>query len=150
MSFGGVEVLSHVSVDFCAGQVHAIIGENGAGKSTLMKILAGHLQPSKGDLRMDGKKLVLNGPVDAEKHGIVLVHQEILLAPHLTVAQNIFLGREIRRGLFLDDKEMNRRSAEAIAELGADISPTITVERLSIAHRQLVQIAALYPCRIAL
>ena len=141
MSFGGVEVLSNVSIDFRAGEVHAIIGENGAGKSTLMKILGGHLRPTKGELQIDGKKLVLNGPVDAEKHGIVLVHQEILLAPHLTVAQNIFLGREIRRGLFLDDKEMNRRAADAIAELGADISPTMIVERLSIAHRQLVQIA---------
>ena len=76
------------------GEVHAIIGENGAGKSTLMKLLAGHLQPTRGELRFDGKTVTLTGPVDAERRGIVLVHQEILLAPDLTVAQNP-LGREL-------------------------------------------------------
>lgn len=140
-SFGSIEVLSGIALDLRAGEVHAIIGENGAGKSTLMKILAGHLQPSQGTLSIDGHEVKFTGPVDAEQRGIVLVHQEILLAPHLTVAQNIFLGREIRRGLTLDDRTMNRRAAEAVHELGADVEPTRVVERLSIALRQLVQIA---------
>jgi ribose transport system ATP-binding protein len=137
-----VEVLSDVSVGLNAGEVHAIVGENGAGKSTLMKILAGHLMPSRGSILLDGHEIVFTGPVDAEKRGIVLVHQEILLAPHLTVAQNIFMGREIRAaGISLNDREMNRQAREAVASLGADIEPTTVVSRLSIAQRQLVQIA---------
>ncbi len=140
-SFGPVEVLSDVSVGLRPGEVHAVVGENGAGKSTLMKILAGHLTPSKGAIVLDGQAVTFAGPVDAEKHGIVIVHQEILLAPHLTVAQNIFMGREIRRGLVVDDRAMNRRAAEVVRELGADIDPTAIASRLSIAQRQLVQIA---------
>jgi len=140
-SFGPVEVLHDVTVGLKAGEVHAVVGENGAGKSTLMKILAGHLQPSGGTIAFEGKPVTFSGPVEAERHGIVLVHQEILLAPHLTVAQNIFMGREIRRGFVLDDRTMNRQAAAAVQRLGADIEPTTVVSRLSIAQRQLVQIA---------
>ncbi|HTF74936.1 MAG TPA: ATP-binding cassette domain-containing protein [Bradyrhizobium sp.] len=98
-SFGPVEVLKDVSLAVNPGEVHAIIGENGAGKSTLMKLLAGHLQPTRGELRIDGETVTLTGPVDAERRGIVLVHQEILLAPDLTVAQNVYLGRELPKGI---------------------------------------------------
>ena len=140
-SFGPVEVLSDVSLQFHAGEIHAIIGENGAGKSTLMKILGGYLQPTRGTLEMDGKPARFAAPAEAEKHGIVLVHQEILLAPDLTVAQNIFLGRELVRGLMVDDREMDRRAAAAVHELGSEIDPRMQVARLSIARRQLVQIA---------
>jgi ribose transport system ATP-binding protein len=140
-SFGPVEVLSDISVALASGEVHAIVGENGAGKSTLMKILAGHLMPTRGTILFDGTRVVFTGPVDAERRGIVLVHQEILLAPHLTVAQNIFMGREIWRGIMVDDREMNRLAAEALRNLGADIAPTTVISRLSIAQRQLVQIA---------
>jgi ribose transport system ATP-binding protein len=152
MSFGPVEVLSDVSVALSAGEVHAVVGENGAGKSTLMKILAGHLMPTRGTLAMDGREIVFSGPVDAERHGIVLVHQEILLAPDLTVAQNIFMGRELTRLVSVNDREMNRQAADAVRELGAEISPTTPVSRLSIAQRQLVQIArALHvPHRVAI
>jgi ribose transport system ATP-binding protein len=140
-SFGVTEVLSNVSLTLKPGEVHAVVGENGAGKSTLMKILSGHLEPTRGTMSVKGEKVVLRGPVDAERRGIVLVHQEILLAPHLTVAQNMFLGRELRRRGVMDDREMNRRAAAAMRDLGADVSPAIPVERLSIAHRQLAQIA---------
>jgi ribose transport system ATP-binding protein len=140
-SFGQVEVLRDITLDFVPGEIHAIIGENGAGKSTLMKILAGHLEPTRGSLSMAQERVVFRGPVDAEQHGIVLVHQEILLAPHLTIAQNMYLGRELRRGVVLDDREMNRRAFEAMRALGVEISPKIIVERLSIAQRQLAQIA---------
>ncbi|PLP60301.1 ABC transporter ATP-binding protein [Mesorhizobium loti] len=140
-SFGPVQVLKGIDLTVEAGQVHAIIGENGAGKSTLMKILSGHLQPTDGTTRIDGQPVVFSGPVDAEHRGIVLVHQEILLAPDLTVAQNVYLGREIAKGLVVDDKAMNEGARRAIRELGGDIDPTVTVGRLSIAQRQLVQIA---------
>jgi len=151
-TFGIVEVLKDIALTVRAGEVHAIIGENGAGKSTLMKILAGNHQPTSGELAIDGQVVSFSGPVDAEKHGIVLVHQEILLAPDLTVAQNIYLGREVRKGIALDDRAMNAGAAEAIRDLGADIDPETIVSRLSIAQRQLVQIARvlLVPHRIVI
>jgi ribose transport system ATP-binding protein len=140
-SFGPVEVLKEVSLGVNPGEVHAIIGENGAGKSTLMKLLSGHLQPTRGEMRIGGETVALTGPVDAERRGIVLVHQEILLAPDLTVAQNVYLGRELRKGLTVDDRAMNAGARQAVHDLGADIDPQVVVGRLSIAQRQLVQIA---------
>ena len=141
MRFGAVEVLSDVSLAMAAGEVHAVIGENGAGKSTLMKILSGHLAPTAGDVVLGGQALRLASPVDAERRGIVLVHQEILLAPDLSVARNIFMGREVRRGPFVDDRAMDRRAAAAVRALGVDLDPRRPVSRLSIAQRQIVQIA---------
>jgi ribose transport system ATP-binding protein len=140
-SFGPIEVLSGIGLDLRPGEVHAVIGENGAGKSTLMRILSGHLPPSKGSLFLNGQPITFSGPVDAESHGIVLVHQEILLAPDLTVAQNVFLGREIRRYGFVDDRAMREQTRAILTELGAFIDPDQEVRRLSIADRQLVQIA---------
>ena len=140
-SFGPIEVLSGISLDLKPGEVHAVIGENGAGKSTLMRILSGHIAPTKGSLHLNGRPITFSGPVDAESHGIVLVHQEILLAPDLTVAQNLFLGREIKRFGFVDDAAMRERTREILRELGTGIDPDREVSRLSIADRQLVQIA---------
>jgi len=140
-SFGPVEVLRDINLSVVAGEVHAIIGENGAGKSTLMRLLSGHLQPTRGEVLIDGQAVHLSGPVEAETRGIVLVHQEILLAPDLTVAQNLYLGRELRRGLVVDDRAMNAGARRAIRDLGADIEPEVVVGQLSIAQRQLVQIA---------
>jgi ribose transport system ATP-binding protein len=151
-SFGAIEVLSDVSVSVRAGEVHAIIGENGAGKSTLMKILAGHLTPTRGAIKLDRAPVELKGPVDAEQRGIVLVHQEIMLAPDLSIAENMFLGRELWRGLTVDDREMNRRAAEAMRVFGVEAEVTAPVQRLSIAQRQLAQIARALaiPHRIAI
>src|SRR5690606_32858351 len=120
-SFGPVEVLSDVSLTVRPGEVHAIIGENGAGKSTLMKILAGNHQPTRGEIIIGGEPVRFTGPVDAESRGIVLVHQEILLAPDLTVAQNIYLGRELPKGLTVDDRAMDEGAAEARRGRGAGL-----------------------------
>ena len=140
-SFGPVEVLSDVTLTFRPGEAHAVIGENGAGKSTLMKILAGHLAPTRGTLRLDGEPVAFTTPAMAERAGIALVHQEILLAPDLTVAENIFLGREVRRGAFVDDRAMKRRAEEAMRVFGVEVPVDVPVARLSIAQRQLAQIA---------
>ncbi|TCP83543.1 monosaccharide ABC transporter ATP-binding protein (CUT2 family) [Rhizobium sp. PP-CC-2G-626] len=151
-TFGIVEVLKGIDLTIEAGKVHAIIGENGAGKSTLMKLIAGNLPPTRGEILIDGQPVTLSGPVDAEARGIVLVHQEILLAPDLTVAQNIYLGREMVRGLTLNDNAMNEGAREAVHALGAHIDPRTVVARLSIAQRQLVQIARvlLVPHRVVI
>jgi len=151
-SFGPVQVLKNIDLRIFGGEVHAIIGENGAGKSTLMKLLAGNERPTSGEIRIDGKPVTFSGPVEAEAQGIVLVHQEILLAPDLTVAQNIYLGRELNRGLVVDDKSMREGARKAIRDLGADIDPDAVVGSLSIAQRQLVQIARvlLVPHRVVI
>ena len=136
-----------------AGEVHAIIGENGAGKSTLMKILSGYLAPTRGALLLDGARIELKGPVDAERRGIVLVHQEIMLAPDLSITENMFLGRELRRGLTVDDREMNRQAHEAMRVFGVEAAVvSAPVRQLSIAQRQLAQIARALavPHRIAI
>ncbi len=151
-SFGPVQVLKNIDLRIFGGEVHAIIGENGAGKSTLMKLLAGNERPTSGEIRIDGKPVSFSGPVEAEAQGIVLVHQEILLAPDLTVAQNIYLGREVNRGVVVDDKSMREGARKAIRDLGADIDPDTVVGSLSIAQRQLVQIARvlLVPHRVVI
>ncbi|MEO3388145.1 sugar ABC transporter ATP-binding protein [Mesorhizobium sp. CAU 1741] len=140
-AYGAITVLSDVSLDIRAGEVHAIIGENGAGKSTLMKLLSGHVKPTTGQLHMDGEAVAFSDAVEAEAAGIVLVHQEILLAADLTVAQNLFLGREIARGFMVDDAKMNRRSAEVLARVGSVARPRDRLGDLPLAQRQLVQIA---------
>lgn len=139
--YGPVTVLSDVTLDVHAGEIHAIIGENGAGKSTLMRLLAGYVAPSAGGLRLDGEPVQFDTPHQAQDAGIVLVHQEILLADGLTVADNLFLGREpVRRG-GVDDRQMRRVAAQKLAALGCHISPDVLVRDVSLADRQLVQIA---------
>ena len=140
-AYGPITVLSDVTLDIRPGEVHAIIGENGAGKSTLMKLLSGYVRPTTGTLRSNGVVVDFADAVEAEDAGIVLVHQEILLAADLTVAQNLFLGREIGRGLSVDDRAMNRRTAEILARVGSTARPGDRVGDLALAQRQLVQIA---------
>jgi ribose transport system ATP-binding protein len=151
-SFGPIKVLDGVSLSLQPGRVHAVIGENGAGKSTLMRILGGHLAPSEGELRWEGAPIRFAGPFAAERQGVVLIHQEILLADDLTVAQNLFLGREKRRGLLVDDAAMRERTAQVLAELGARISPDAETGALSLPDRQFVQIARalLVPHRVVI
>ena len=131
--FGAVQVLFDVSLDLRAGEVHALIGENGAGKSTLMKILSGAETPSAGRVLPSGES--------AEAQGIVLIHQEFNLAEDLSVEANIFLGREIRRGPFLDAASMGRRTRALLDELETPIDPRARIRDLPVADKQMVEFA---------
>ncbi|MGQ4877723.1 sugar ABC transporter ATP-binding protein [Billgrantia sp. LNSP4103-1] len=140
-SFGGNQVLFGIDLRLFPGEVHALLGENGAGKSTLVKILAGYLSPSAGEVRVDGKRQRFSGSGEAEAKGIVMIHQELALAEQLSAEENIFLGRELRRGPFLDRKAMRERCREALAELETRVDPRIRVKDLSTSDQQMVEIA---------
>ena len=140
-SFGPVQVLFDVDFDLRPGEVHALIGENGAGKSTTMKILAGYLQPTSGRLLLDGREVRFESSRQAEDAGIVMIHQEFNLAQQLTVEQNIFLGRELRRGPFLDHRTMQAECRRLLGRLDCRVDPRETVSRLSVPNRQMVEIA---------
>ena len=140
-SFGPVQVLFGIDFSVRAGEIHALVGENGAGKSTLLKIMAGLERPSAGEIRVEGAPVSLPSVVEAERQGIALVHQELLLAEHLTVTENVFLGHEITRRGFLDTRAMQARTAELLAELGAAVDPQARVGALAMPDRQMVEIA---------
>ncbi|MGA2547716.1 MAG: sugar ABC transporter ATP-binding protein [Rectinemataceae bacterium] len=142
-NFPGVRALQDVSIDLRGGEIHAVVGENGAGKSTLMNILIGALKPDTGNILLDGKKVTLHRPLDAQRLGIAIVPQEINLVPMLTVTENVYLGIEPRKAgrFLLDRKAAERLTLEAIARIGEDIDPREKVSDLSTAQKQLVQIA---------
>ncbi|WP_289623047.1 sugar ABC transporter ATP-binding protein [Neisseria montereyensis] len=140
-AFGPVQVLSGVDFNLRAGEVHALMGENGAGKSTLMKILTGIYQADSGSVRIEGREEIIKTPVDAQKLGIAIIHQELNLLPEMTVAENFFLGREIVRYGILQKQEMKRIVAEQLAALQANFGPDTLVKSLSVGQQQLVEIA---------
>lgn len=139
--YGSVTVLSDVTIDVLPGEIHAIIGENGAGKSTLMRLLSGYVEPTGGALSMAGRPVKFTRPSQAQEAGIALVHQEILLAGALTVTDNLFLGRELSQGPVVDDRTMRRLAVEKLAQIGCTVPPTALVRDISLADRQMVQIA---------
>ena len=143
--FGGVHALSDVSVSLEPGQVVGLMGDNGAGKSTLVKIIAGNFRPTHGTMRMDGFEVVMHRPIEARQHGIEIVHQDLALCDNLTAAANVFLGRELQKGLgplrVLDYAAMYRRAAELFAELKSDTRPRDLVRAMSGGQRQAVAIA---------
>ena len=119
----------------------ALLGENGAGKSTLIKVLGGIYKPDSGTIKINGQEVEINGVSDAQEKGIGIIHQEIVLVPYLTVAQNLFLGREIKTKFgTVDMRETNRRAGEMLANLGVNIHPDTLVESLTIAQQQMVEI----------
>ncbi len=142
-SFPGVKALRGVQLDLGAGEVHALMGENGAGKSTLMKIITGVYQPDAGEMRVDGVPVSVPGPRAAQALGISIIHQELFLMNHLTAAQNIFIGREPRKGfgLFVDEAKMRADTAALFARMKVDIDPDVEVGTLTVARQQLVEIA---------
>ena len=139
--FPGVVALDNVKFKLRPGTVHALMGENGAGKSTLMKIIAGVYTPDGGELRVKGKALKLHGPLDALNHGIAMIHQELNLMAPMTVAENIWIGREPRRLGFVDHGELRRRTQALFDKLKIELDPEAKVGTLSIANRQMVEIA---------
>ncbi|HWK46261.1 MAG TPA: sugar ABC transporter ATP-binding protein [Stellaceae bacterium] len=141
-TFPGVVALDNVGFRLRPGSVHALMGENGAGKSTLMKIIAGVFAPDHGDFRMKGREIRLKSPLEALENGIAMIHQELNLMPFMTVAENIWIRREPKMGLgFIDHAEMRRRTQALFDQLSIDIDPEIEVRRLSIASRQMIEIA---------
>jgi len=142
-SFAGVQALDKVSFELRAGEVHALMGENGAGKSTLMKVLAGIHARDAGEIEVEGRAVDVASPRDAQALGIGIVHQELNLMRHLSAAQNIFIGREPRRGLglFLDEERLNADARRLFARLNLDLDPRTLVADLTVARQQMVEIA---------
>ncbi len=140
--FGATQALGGVDLTILPGEVHALLGQNGAGKSTLMKVLSGAYRPDEGQMQLDGQPYQPGSPQEGRAAGVAMIYQELSLARHLTVAENIFLGVEPRRGLWLDRAALRTRSAQALAELAhPEINPDAKVGSLSIAAQQVVEIA---------
>ena len=143
--FPGVKALSNVNFTLLEGEVHVLMGENGAGKSTLIKILTGAHQPTKGEIYMDGELVHIKNPIDAQKLGIGVVYQEFNLIQHLSVQENIFLGKELTTGKkgngFLALKEMKKRSEELLHEAGIDIDVERPVSEYGTAVQQMIEIS---------
>jgi ribose transport system ATP-binding protein len=142
-SFAGVQALDKVAFELHAGEVHALMGENGAGKSTLMKVLAGIHARDAGDIEVEGRPVDIASPRAAQALGIGIVHQELNLMRHLSAAQNIFIGREPRRGLglFLDEERLNADAQRLFERLNLDLDPRTRVADLTVARQQMVEIA---------
>jgi len=142
-SFPGVQALKDVQLNLNSGEVLALVGENGAGKSTLMKVLSGIYKRDEGIIKLNNQEINVEGPLQAQKLGIAIIHQEMNLMPHLTVAQNILIGREPRKwfGIACDDKELNRRAKILLDELSLSLEPTQVVGNLTVAKQQMVEIA---------
>ena len=143
--FGAIQAVNDVSLSIEPGQVVGLMGDNGAGKSTLVKMIAGNFHASHGTMRMDGKELVLNKPAEARQHGIEIVHQDLALCNNLTAAANVYLGRELRRGVgpfrILDYAAMYKRAGQLFAELKSETRAGDLVRLMSGGQRQAVAIA---------
>ncbi len=140
-SFPGVHALDHVNLEVRKGEVLALMGENGAGKSTLMKVLTGIYKKDEGSIVYEGKEVEFTNPKDAQEAGIVIVHQELNMMNHLTVAQNIFIGREAMSGKLINDKKMNEEAEKLFHKLNIKIDPTEKMGNLTVGKQQMCEIA---------
>src|SRR5471032_2303598 len=140
-SFPGVRALEGVSFDCAVGEVHAICGENGAGKSTLIKILGGVYPPDSGTILIEGREIAFSHPAAARRAGISIIHQELSLLPHRTVAQNVFLGLEPTRSGILDRAAMRAGTLRLLRRLSSTIDPDALAGALSVAEQQIVEVA---------
>ena len=139
--FPGVQALDDVGLEVSPGEVHALLGENGAGKSTLLKILSGAQQPDAGSISLGGQPVVLASPQDAQRLGIVTIYQEFTLAPNMSVAENVFIGREPGAGPFVNWRKMAADTRAITDRLGLGLKPRALVRDLSVAEQQMVEIA---------
>lgn len=139
-TFPGVKALQDVSIDLRAGEVHALLGENGAGKSTLIKVLGGIYHADEGSIEIDGKDVRIGSVQDAEANGIAIIHQELVLVPYMSVAENIFLGREKGRGISVNLASQEKEAQQFLDSLGMGINARTMVKDLSIAKQQMVEI----------
>lgn len=139
-SFPGVKALQAVNFDLKAGEVHALLGENGAGKSTLIKVLGGIYTADEGEIIINGKTVAIDGVKAAQENGIAIIHQELVLVPHMTVAENIFLGREQGKGQIVNHRQMNEEAQKLLDAYDMHIEANVLVGSLSIAQQQMVEI----------
>ena len=140
-TFPGVKALDHVNFELRAGEVMALLGENGAGKSTLMKVLSGVYTRDSGSLKLFGREYGDLTPKQAQEAGVAIIHQELNMCRHLSVAENMFLGREIKRGLSLNNAKMESEAKRILDDLKIDIDPKQTVGDLPVSKQQMVEIA---------
>ena len=148
--FAGVHALKSVQFELRAGEVHALMGENGAGKSTLIKVLCGIHKRDGGEIIYFGEPVHFNGIADSQKVGISVIHQELNMMNHLTVAQNIFIGREPRKGPFIDDAKMVEDAKALFEKIGVKIDPTVQLGTLTVGKQQMVEIvkAVSHDCKL--
>ena len=139
--FPGVKAVDRVDLEILPGEVHALAGENGAGKSTLMKILSQVERPTEGELQISGEKVAFHGPGYAQSLGVAMVYQEFALAPHLSVAENLFLGREPARAGFINRRSEKEKAGELLGRVGLEIDPNRLVSGLTVAEQQRLEIA---------
>ena len=140
-SFPGVHALDHVDFEVKKGEVHALMGENGAGKSTLMKVLTGIYKKDSGTITYEGRELEFANPKEAQDAGVVIVHQELNMMGHLTVAQNIFIGREFMKGKLIDDAKMHEEAGKLFDKLNINIDPNEKMNKLTVGKQQMCEIA---------
>ncbi|MGY4686655.1 ATP-binding cassette domain-containing protein [Petrotoga sp. DB-2] len=140
-TFPRVVALDKVSFNLKEKEIHALLGENGAGKSTLIKILGGIYQPDSGEIILNGEKVIFRSPIEAKKRGIAIIHQELMLAENLSIAENIFLGKEKGNFLNIDFKSMAIEAKKYLNMLDFDIDPKTKVSNLNVSEKQLVEIA---------
>lgn len=140
-SYSGTIVLNRVSMEIKKGEIHALIGENGAGKSTLCKMIAGAVEPTEGTIVIRGTAYNRLTPKKAKEEGVTMVYQEFNLISEMTVYENLFVGKEIRKGIFTDKNKMMEMSRNIFREMGVDIDCTEKIKDISVAYCQLVEIA---------
>ena len=144
--YPGVKALSDMDVTFYKGEVHALMGENGAGKSTLIKVISGAIKPNAGEIIYEGKSYSEMNPILSQKLGIGVIYQEFNLVPELSIAENIFLGNKLTKGLTINRKLMNQKAREIMEGFGIKIDVTKPVRSLTVAYQQLVEIAKTISC----
>ena len=138
--YAGVKALDNVSMGFRKGEVHALAGENGAGKSTLIKMLTGAIEPTHGEIILEGKSYTKFDPISAIEKGISAVYQEFNLVPYLSAAENVFFGKERKKGVFVDRKSMNAEVGRMLSDMGIKMNPAIRVSDMGVAYQQIIEI----------